>query len=200
MRWGLYGLLLVAVVYGDASADKRSKKAGLHRKVIDAGDRWFCLAYQFGATSDAGCVRDEDVCDAVVDELRADNPYADISGCNEQPKAAVFTFFNVLEDRYEYRALPTFAVCKLMRRAVASSPEDARQVSSCHAVGKIKPPKEPKRKPRTGPSGYCVTVRDADTERQQCKSSVYDCEEVATGAAAGGATIVEKCTFYGYAD
>jgi hypothetical protein len=112
---------------------------------IPAGAAWFCYTTtnEWNPSDRAArCVRTEAACNALrerSDESPTIAP-ALVSECREQKKAAVVTYFDVMQDTVQAWALPTSDECDATRKFLLKS-RDFKRVSGCTLVGeRVFPP------------------------------------------------------------
>ena len=143
---------------------------------VEPGDTWWCYSTAYVS----GCSRAEIDCDREREDMATD-----ASQCFEQPKAATFGWFNVMQDRRITAVVATMRDCKALRKVILKSPDDYRAVSACRIVGRIKRPPLPKPGPLKrdavpkGKGWWCYRGSGEDGSYGDCNRDREECAQTA---------------------
>jgi hypothetical protein len=131
-------VVAVGLVAGNAAgfrAAMAEKTPPAPRGLVPAGGSWFCFSghARYNPRDRASeCFRREEDCQE-AQALQAEDEEAVVEECRYQAKAALITYFDVMQDAWRAWAMASTSDCKDMSRILKG--RDVRALSPCRLVG-----------------------------------------------------------------
>lgn len=174
-------LLGVIWMFGAVEAPAHAGPAAFQMSAVPEGSSWFCFTWRdrFNARDRAAtCARTEERCEARRASIVSDsNEYTTlVSGCREQAKAAVVTYFDVMEDDWGAWALPSSQECA-STRVFLGRDRDKRNLSACRLVGAVVPPPAPFQ-PEALEAGDAWFCARRASDLRACQRTRRGCEDM----------------------
>jgi hypothetical protein len=154
---------------------------------VPPGDKWFCF---YGKDGVGRCLRSAAVCKRLSKTALA--PGEKPPSCFASPRAAAFTFRDVVQGTRTHEAFLKMSDCSAERKRLRGP--DVEELSPCAVVGATTGiPFEPDLMP-DGSGWHCLTVRGGGGFAiSSCKRTKTECSEREKGAKEDGEPILSRC-------